>query len=175
MGIILFNLAGYRLLNDLMQDQASLQMEARVDQQQIEESQLITIKIPATHLSYYNSSALFESIAGQIDIGGTPYQYVKRRIHNDTVELVCIANQAARLLQQSRLDYFKLINDLDRTQKPGNHPGFAKSFLADPYTVIQLFRLSDLYTTLVKCGYHFAVRIPSLRLPTAERPPDQTA
>ena len=70
MGILLFNLAGYRLLNGLLQDRAGAQLQSRVDRHQYDLSQLISVKFPVTHLSYYNNSPSFERMDGQIEING---------------------------------------------------------------------------------------------------------
>src|SRR5580698_3798791 len=101
MGILLFNWFGYRVLNDLMQDRSNLQLQSQLDLRHYDESQLITIKLPAAHLSYFNNSAVFERVDGQIEINGIPYQYVKRRIYNDSLELLCIPNQMALKLRIS--------------------------------------------------------------------------
>src|ERR1700733_8110979 len=106
MGILLFNWLGYRVLNDFMQDRANLQLQSQLDLRHYDESQLVSFKMPATSLAYYNNSAIFERVDGQIEINGIPYQYVKRRIYNDSIEFLCIPNQTALKLRVSGEDYF---------------------------------------------------------------------
>ena len=52
------------------------------------ESQLISPKVPVSYIPYYNNSKSFERIDGQIEIQGGLYKYVKRRIYNDSLELL---------------------------------------------------------------------------------------
>lgn len=143
-----------------MQDKASRRLEAQLDRRHYDESQLISIKVPVTHLSYYNNSAVFERVDGQIEINGIPYQYVKRRIYNDSLELLCIPNQTALKLRASGDDYFKLVNRI------------IKNFEVDSYTITGLFRIKDRDFTVIARINHFFVRLPSAPAATAERPPD---
>jgi hypothetical protein len=167
MGILLFNLAGYRLLSGFLQDRADTQLQSRVDRQQYDLSQLISVKVPLTHLSYYNSSPEFERVDGRIEIDGVPCEYVARRIFNDSVEFLCLPNRAALKIRVSGDDYFKLVND----KLPDSKPGVQKSFVGDPYTVTEAFRFSALsFAVVVLTGPH-VVFLPSIALSVDERPP----
>ena len=167
MGILLFNLAGYRLLSSFLQERADVQFQSRVDRQQYDPGQLISVKVPVTHLSYYNNSPEFERVDGRIEIDGVPCEYVERRIFNDSLEFLCLPNQAALTIRVSGDDYFKLVNDKQPDSKPGNQ----KSFAGDPYTVTEAFRFSALaFAVVVLTSPHF-VRIPAIALSVDERPP----
>ena len=158
-----------------MQEKANRQLASQLDRSQYDESQLISIKVPVTNLSYYNNSVSFERVEGQIDIDGIPYQYVERRIYNDSLEVLCIPNTTVLKLRNSRDDYFKTVNDVGRSQqeRQGSHPGSSKLFSADdPYTVTSRFEVGDRFYTTVLRSFYFSVRIPSLPLSTDERPPD---
>lgn len=167
MGILLFNLAGYRVLNGFLQDRAGIQMQSRVDKRQYDRSQLILVKVPVTHLSYYNSSPEFERVDGEIEIGGVPCQYVERRIFNDSLEFLCLPNQAAVKIRASGDDYFKLVND----KQPDSKQGVQKSFAGDPYMLTEGFRFSALDIAVVVVARPLVVRIPSISLGVDERPP----
>ncbi len=167
MGILLFNLAGYRILNGLLQERAGMQLQSRVDKQQYDRSQLILVKVSVTHLSYYNNSPDFERVDGHIEIAGVPYEYVERRIFNDSLEFLCLPNRAALKIRVSGDDYFKLVND----KLPDSKPGVQKNFVGDPYTVTGGFRFSALsFAVVVLTGPHF-VFLPSISLSVDERPP----
>jgi hypothetical protein len=117
-GILLFNWVGYRLLNGIMEDRAQDRLEARIDRQQYDDGQLIPIKVPLTHLAYFNGSATFERAEGEIDVDGVPYRYVKSRIFNDSLEMLCIPNQAAMKWRQAGRSFFGFVNDVDRRDDP---------------------------------------------------------
>jgi hypothetical protein len=141
-----------------MQYRASLQLTLDLDRRQYDESQLISVKIPATHLSYYNSSTVFERVDGQIEINGVVCQYVERRIYNDSLELLCIPNHTVMKLRTAGKDHFRLITDLE--QNP------------DYYIVTYVFRLKSRAFTMLPRRPLFLVQIPSTQLPADERPPD---
>src|ERR1700743_2852942 len=114
MGILFFNWYGYQLLSNYWQNQADRRLEASLDQNNFDESQLVSVKVPLTTLSYYNSSTGFERVDGQIDIGGVHYKYVKRRIFQDSLELLCIPNMTAMKLQSAKNEFFRQVNDLQQ-------------------------------------------------------------
>jgi hypothetical protein len=174
-GILLFNWFGYRVLNDFLQDRADLQLQSQLDLRHYDESRLISIKLPATHLAYYNNSAVFERVDGRIEINGIPFQYVKRRIYNDSIELLCIPNQMALKLRLSGEDYFKLINDIQRSQQGQGHSNLTKFFAVDQYTAPAPFRLGGLSYTLIERIGVVSTRLPSPPGTATERPPAYTA
>jgi hypothetical protein len=134
LGILLFNGWGYRLLTSYMESRANSQLEAQLDDDQYDESQLISIMIPATHLSYYNNSFQYEKVHGEIEIRGLRYEYCKRRILNDSIEFLCIPNRAALKMQTARDDFFQLMNDLPQNGLgtiPSSH--IHRHFPADDY------------------------------------------
>jgi hypothetical protein len=176
-GILLFNWCGYRLLNTWMENRADRQLEARLDNNSYDESQLISIKVPSTHLSYYNSSSEFERVDGQIEVGGIQYKYVKRRLFNDSLELLCIPNQTAMRLHSAKNEFFKLVNDLQQQngqgKKSGSHPGGSRNFSPlDFYAVTDPFILNDLYFTTLPATIQVAESISSSHAHPAEQPPD---
>jgi len=57
MGILCFNWCGYRLVTSWLEARSDQQLEARLDAENYDESQLLSFKVPSTHLSYFNSSS----------------------------------------------------------------------------------------------------------------------
>jgi hypothetical protein len=176
MGILLFNWCGYRLMSSWLENRADSQLESSLDNNSYDESQLLSFKIPATHLSYYNSSQRFERVDGQIEIGGVKYKYVKRRLYNDSLELLCIPNHAVMQLQTAKNEFFKLVNDLQHNgqgKKADSHSGSSWSPVSSEYYAADdLFAIGDLYfTSLPTASYHGA-GMSTVYFSTAEQPPD---
>jgi hypothetical protein len=173
--ILLFNFIGYRFVSSYLEEKANAQLEAKLDKNDYDDSQLISLKIPVTHLSYYNNSNQFERIDGQIEIKGVQYKYVKRRIYNDSVELLCIPNQTAMSLQSAKDEFFKLVNDLQhagQSKKTDPHSS-SKNFSVDNYTLNESFGISNFSSVLSgQKSPDFSVAIASCYSPTAEQPPD---
>jgi hypothetical protein len=117
-GMLFFNWYGYRLLTAWQQQRADRRLEARIDNEEYDESNILWIRIPVTSISYYNGSTEFERIDGQIIFGGVAYRYVKRRIFMDSVELMCVRNTDATSLGQTSNEFFRLVNNL--THFPGS-------------------------------------------------------
>jgi len=177
MGILFFNWYGYRLLTTWLEVKADHQLEARLDQNSYDESQLVSIKVPSTHLSYYNSSTQFERVNGQIEIEGVRYKYVKRRLFNDSLELLCIPNHTAMRLANVKNEFFKGVNDIrqdnGQSKKSDSTPGSSKNIAStDYYTVNDFFVLGNLYFTHLPRPFDRAATISTSVLATDEQPPD---
>lgn len=173
LGILLFNWFGYRLLIGYWQEKTTRELEARLDGDSYDESQLISIKVPVTHLAYYNSSPVFERVSGGVEIGGVQYRYVKRRLYNDSLELLCLPDKAAMKLQACTNDFFRTANGLQVNpgKHTGSHPLPIKNFVVDPYVLTE-----DLtpVTPLSVCAPVFdgySCYFPSLFPFANERPP----
>lgn len=175
MGILFFNWYGYQLLSAYWEQRAGNKLVARLDRHEYDESQLISIKIPVTQLSYYNSTTTFERVDGTIDVGGVQYNYVKRRIFKDSLELLCIPNMTAMKLRQSKNDFFRQVNDLQQTNQGKKHNTTTKDISKD-YTPTEM----DITVPALAAAPMPAVTVfgspslPSQYAPTAEMPPDAT-
>jgi hypothetical protein len=144
-------------LTAYLENQANTQLKSQLDNNDYDESQLISIKIPATHILDYTNSKLFERVDGQMEIKGVHYNYVKRRLYKDSVELLCIPNNSFMKIQDAKDEFFKLVNDFQHTgqsKKSNNHSGASKFFSIDNYVAHDSFALHNLFTTIVKQSFH---------------------
>lgn len=173
LGIFLFNWFGYRLLTSFLQDRADASLEFQLDNNKYDESQLISIKIPA-NLPYYNNSQRYERVDGQIAINGKHYNYVKRRLFNDSLEYLCIPSEEKTRLSHASDEFFKLINDLQHPQnkKQGNNSIAGKNLLAEYCQHMVSYRFEIYGNIRIKHNsfYHTALLKPSLSSPG--QPPD---
>jgi hypothetical protein len=175
MGILFFNWYGYQLVGSLLQDRANHGLEARLDENKYDESQLISVRVPLTTLSYYNSSTQFERVDGQVEFGGVQYKYVKRRIFKDSLELLCIPNQAAMGLQTAKNNFFQQVNDLQQHNSQGkkSNSGASKNFSStDYYKTDGLFAMGTLFSIELPQSFQPAPVVTSSYVLTAEQPPD---
>lgn len=174
-GILFFNWYGYQLLSNYFEDRAGHQLEASLDKNEYDESQLLSVKVPITTLSYYNSSTSFERVDGQIEIGGVQYKYVARRIFKDSLEYRCIPDFAAMNLKNAKNDFFRLVNDLSNKgqDKKAPHSAQYKSVSQDYCPNTMTVSLPERSLVLVSLPVIEAgADLPSLFAPTAEMPPD---
>lgn len=111
--LLFFNWYGYRLLSAYLQAASDTTLEAKLDKNEYEESQLIELRIPI-NLPYHNDWTGFERYSGDIEIDGVHYKYVKRKVEKGELVLMCLPNNEKQLLQTARDNFFKLVNDLQQ-------------------------------------------------------------
>jgi hypothetical protein len=130
--ILVFNLIGYRLFINVLQQKADIKLESRLDKSEYDESQLIEIRV-AMNLPYQQRYTEFERHYGEIEIDGKSYTYVKRKIEGDVLILKCIANQSKQELQTIKNDAAKANSaaDMDHPGKDTQQKSFAKNTLSD--------------------------------------------
>lgn len=121
LGVHLFNLGGYRLVFSNLADKMSNQMVARIDRSDYNDKDLIEIKVPV-NLPYQTNWEDFERYDGEIQIAGVHYNYVKRKLQNDTLILMCIPNTDKMKLFNARETFFSLVNDLQQNDSGKEHP-----------------------------------------------------
>jgi len=176
LGILFFNWYGYQLLSSYWQDRSDRRLEASLDKDNFDDSQLISLKIPLTTLSYYTASTRFERVDGQIDIHGVHYKYVKRRIFQDSLELLCVPNMAAMKIQTAKNEFFRQVNDLQQQsqgKKSNAHPTKDSSKDYCPPTAGTIVTDALAATAAPSTGLYAPSRLPSLYAPIAENPPEQ--
>jgi hypothetical protein len=133
LGILLFNWGGYRLFTGYLENRADSRLEASLDANRYNESELISIKV-AANLPYIANSQNYDRVDGEIIIKGIQYKYVKRRLYNDSVELLCIPNLAKTGVRNARDDFFRLANDLatnNSSKKSTDHSHTSKFSVQD--------------------------------------------
>lgn len=136
LSILLFNWVGYRFVSNYFESRASAIVQASLDENNYDESELISLKVPLS-LPYGPNSSNFQKVRGEVEINGTTYQYVKRRFYKDTLEVYCIPNYQRKEIKNARDEFFKVANDLvnanNNAKKTGGHHTVVK-FAVDDYT-----------------------------------------
>jgi len=111
LAVHLFNLAGYSLLFDYYMQQSDQQLTQQLDNNEYNDSELIEVKI-ALHTPYLTSWSAYERVNGEVEANGVFYNYVKRKIHNDTLYLLCLPNENKTRLHAARIAYAGKVNDV---------------------------------------------------------------
>lgn len=132
LSLLFFNWYGYRILTSIMEGQADVKLEARLDRNDYDESQLIELRVPI-NLPYHNDWKEFERYNGSIEINGVHYNYVKRKVEKGELVLLCLPNDEKQMVQSARDQFFKLVNDLqqpgaNKKSDPGNSIAFKNLF-----------------------------------------------
>jgi hypothetical protein len=98
-------MGGYRFVFDQLEKKASSQLLQQLDKEEYDDSQLIEMKVPLP-MPYQTNWADFERYNGEIEISGVHYNYVKRKVQNDTLILLCIPNQGKMKLNSAKEQFF---------------------------------------------------------------------
>jgi len=111
--ILLFNGFGYRILSHYLDQKATNQFNQLIEENQYNEADLVSIKTPI-NLPYYANNPQFEQVQGEMIVHGVIYQYVARRIFNDSLEIKVLPNQDRLHIKNAREDFYKLASDLEQ-------------------------------------------------------------
>lgn len=173
MGVFSFNLFGYRLVADYLAHKADINLAVTLDTGGYDESQLITIKEPVK-LPYYNNSKTFQPAEGEVKKNGILYRYVKCRIYNDSLEMLCIPHTAKMQIQHSKEAFFKGSNDLqqENSKKKNPHEQKQGKNTVSEYELIQrpVFATRKIISNVFFNNTQAV--LPIIFASTAERPPD---
>jgi len=174
-GILLFNWFGYRLLTLYMEAKASTELADQLIENKYDETQLVSLKVSVTYLSYYQNSKEFENVDGKIEIGGVQYKYVKRRIYNDSLEVLCIPDETAIRLKAVRNDFFRFANDLQHPgqgKRQGANTNNSRPFSPDYYPIAAAFPIRPFSNILVTRFCEASFPIYSSYTRVSEHPPE---
>ena len=86
-------------------------MQLKVDENNYKATDLVSFKI-ALNNSYIAGSDRFEPIEGSVETNGITYQFVKKRVFNDTLEVVCLPNTKQSKIRTLDLELQKQLLDL---------------------------------------------------------------
>jgi hypothetical protein len=174
LALLVFNWVGYQFMSSCLQDRADARLRSDLDANKYDETDLISIKVPANYLSSYVHSNQFERVDGKVDIEGVQYNYVKRRIVNDSLEFLCIPSRAVTQIQSAKDEFFKLVNDLQHPGqgKKSDQHGSGKNFTPDFYTMQDLLSLHMPCSNTAKRSARYLFYIPASSLSFEGQPPE---
>ncbi|HLF45120.1 MAG TPA: hypothetical protein VI548_01760 [Chitinophagaceae bacterium] len=131
LGIMLFNIAGYRWAYSFLEKNATAILERVIDSGNYTEEQLVEIQIPL-NMPYYSDKD-FETVYGETDWNGNHYRFVKRKISGNILYLLCIPNSEKNQIIFAKNDFTKKgISDSPQNNVPSKQPSsFFKILLSD--------------------------------------------
>ena len=118
--ILLFNIAGYRLLFNQLEKNATARLENKIDQGTYSPEQLIEIKIPLS-MPYYSDKD-YEAVYGETEWNGEHYRYVKRKVSGNTLYLLCLPNHEKNNIIDAKNNFAKAVTDTEQNSIPGKQP-----------------------------------------------------
>ena len=100
--MLLLNWSLYKFFYAHSMEKAGKDLQAMVDQNKVDPAQLVTLKVPINN-SYISigGNETFERMEGSLEEDGTIYQFIKKRVYRDTLEVVCIPNNQQKALKKN--------------------------------------------------------------------------
>ncbi len=161
----IFNIGGYRLLFHFFSEKADKQMVKQLDMDFYEEKDLITIKVPLNLPYSSHNWQEFERFDGSIELEGIHYNYVKRKVYNDTLILLCTPNHIKQKLREVKDELAKMNGDARSSHESKNglnlvekswvkefnytHQGYAFCSLSAKQTGYSLINDHSVYTSFI--------------------------
>ncbi|HRN57307.1 MAG TPA: hypothetical protein PLL71_12690 [Agriterribacter sp.] len=112
LAIYLFNLMGYPVLFQLLISHNNKQTAAAINTGGYSNAELVHIKIPVL-LPYSTNWSDYERYDGEVEYEGIYYKYVKRKIYNDTLHLLCLPDFKRTRLQSAEENYTRRVNNVN--------------------------------------------------------------
>lgn len=132
--LFLFNIIGYKIIFCYAQRQSDIQIEASLDKNLYSEAELVTIKIPLS-LPYQNEQMKFERVDGEISFNGKIYKYVKRKISEGNLILLCLPDYNKMRIKKEKEDFGKDVNNFAQNtgskKQENSKSSFSKNSLSD--------------------------------------------
>ena len=168
-------MVGYKFVFNYAQQKSDQTFVAALDNDNYNDAELLTIKVPIS-LPYQNDRQNFERVDGEITYKGKIYKYVKRKIVNGSLVLLCLPDHNKMQLQSAKADFFKSANDLvqnNQSKKSDHSKNTSFKNLASDYTNESLNN-TDLLFPVVLTESIIKEAAPLLSSPhlSPEQPPD---
>ncbi len=174
--LLLFNWYGYRFVTNYLQKKADSQLEARLDVNDYDESQLIELRVEL-NIPYQYSWSNFERHSGEIELNGKIYAYVKRKIEDGYLVLKCIPNDVKQEIEKADNILFTVNNGLDQEHNGKNNSplnSIYKSFFSDYDSDFSNYYLNALQDISNKSLPAVSSLFNSIYLPVSEQPPENS-
>jgi len=166
---MLFNIVGYRFVFAYLEKKSTEKLDLAIDKGNYDHQNLIEIKIPLN--MPYVSDKDYEDAYGETEINGTNYQYVKRKISQNILYLLCLPNYEKNMLVAAKHTIEKNAVQLDNKKSNQKNPvTFLSKALQQEYVqtnyvgliyVVNSSYISFPKTSNTKAGDLFPILTPS--------------
>jgi hypothetical protein len=129
--ILLFNIVGYRAWFYYAEQRADAAMESRLDKELYDESELLSLTIPLN--DPYLTEQGFERTVGEINFEGKTYRFVKRKISDGNLVLLCLPDARKMILKKASTDFGTSTSGMAGNNKNSSRSGTQKHFTGSDF------------------------------------------
>lgn len=163
-------MAGYSLLYNYFIAQSDKHVIVQLDKADYKLSELVELKI-ALHSPYITNTKDYERMDGQIQLNHIDYNYVMRKVHSDTLYLLCLPNYNKTQLCNSKINYAKQANDFPSNKK-SHDTGSKKVSSANDYDFsVAQYHLLKPIPELIYHNRFTVSSLPAISIATPWQPP----
>lgn len=170
LAIHLFNFGGYSLLFQVLIRQSDKQLTHKLDNNLYSKDDLVEVKIPL-HLPYQTNRSEYERFDGSINFDGVHYNYVMRKVSNDTLHILCIPNHKKTQLYNVQSDYQKLVSDVPSNKKSADN-NLKKSGIVDDFNLPEQYCFNVNETLITKQNIITSSSLQDSFIATNDQPPE---
>jgi len=168
--LFLFNVIGYYGIYMAMLRQARVALNEKIDNEQYQEEQTVTIKIPLT--LPYPVQEDYQRVQGDFEHQGEFYKLVKQKYSNDTLYVVCLKSAEEKRAFKVFSDLVKLSTENSSTSSSQNSKTIV-SVIKDYNPVVEEIHFTPRQSIdLAKPFAFFTVTILSQDLSVFSPPPE---
>ncbi len=172
LAVYLFNLTGYSLLFRLLINHSNKQAATVINKGIYSDDELLHIKIPVL-LPYSTSWSDYERYDGEVEYKGIYYKYVKRKIYNDTLHLLCLPDFKRTRLQSAESNYARQVNNVGASSNERTTSLAKKNTPASEYEQPKFsYALSPIILSLPSFPVFFSVFLSDADRDSLIQPPD---
>jgi len=168
---MVFNLAGYRWLFNVMEEKATARLENKISAGQYSDDQLVEIRIPL-EMPYYTDKD-YENIYGEADWNGQHYRYVKRKISGNTLYLLCIPDNEKTSITTVKNEFTKAVNDIPVNKKGSQQKNDLIKLLKADYKVTSSLISEPVYASLSSSFKNRNTILTTLFIPLTDAQPPE--
>ncbi len=170
--IVSFNFIGYRFLFNALQYKADKQLVEQLDANNYNDKDLITIRV-ALLMPYLTNWNDFKRTDGEITLNGKIYHYVKEKVYNNELVLMCLPDEQKMNLQTAKNNFFKTQNDLqNNTSKNSGENSHVVKFTVSDY--IKTDNAINIFAAISKTNsytYGYFLHLQKGKILIPEQPP----
>ena len=146
LALMVFNLVGYRWLFTSIENKATANLEQKISAGQYTDDQLLEIKVPL-NMPYYSDKD-YENVYGETDLNGEHYRYVKRKVSNNTLYLLCIPDKEKTSIAKVKNEFTKAVNDIPSNKQGSQQKNDLVKLLTTEFKVTEMTVYSTISSSL---------------------------
>lgn len=168
---MVFNLVGYRWLFNAFEQRATARLENKISTGNYSDDQLVEIKIPL-NMPYFSDKD-YEEVYGERDWNGQHYRYVKRKVSNNVLYLLCLPNTEKTNIANVKNEFTKAVNDVPGSNKGSEQKNNFLKLLTAEFKINETITAENNYPSLSLKFISRNASVTSLFSPLTEAQPPE--